>query len=185
MDQIEKYAISDLKEAAQNSRKHTEAQIDQIAVSIERFGWTIPVVIDEKCTIIAGHARIRAAKKLGMKEAPCLVASDWSEEKKEAYQIADNRLSELSEWDNDILSDQMKRLNAIHFDMSFLDMSDFETELFNPVLDPKIDTGDVTKAQVEKTQAGLEGRFDGEQSKGGKAYDITCPHCGEDFEVQI
>ena len=183
MDQIEQRTVASLQAAAQNSRKHTEAQIDQIAESIKRFGWTIPVLIDENGTIIAGHARVRAAKKLGIENAPCIIATGWSEEKKEAYQITDNRLSELSEWDTEILDAQIKRLNAAQFDLGFLDMSDFNTELFSPTLDPKIDTSAVTEDQVSKTQQQQDGKF--AAGEGGQTYSVICPHCGEDFDISL
>jgi hypothetical protein len=184
MDQIEKRPTTSLKAAAQNSRVHTEAQIDQIATSMEKFGWTIPVLLDENGTIIAGHARVRAAIKLKITEVPCLVASGWSEAKKEAYQITDNRLSELSEWDNDILGDQIKRLNAEQFDLGFLDMSGFNVDLFKPMLDPKTNTATITGQQVTDAQAGQNTRFkDGNNTK--QTYEVACPHCGGLFDVSI
>lgn len=182
MDQIETLSLAELKEAPQNSRRHTPEQIDQIAASIEKFGWTIPVLVDEHGMIIAGHARVRAAKKLGITTAPCIVASGWDDNKKEAYQIADNRLSELSEWDTEVLDAQIKRLNAANFDMGFLDMSGFNTDLFKPTLDPKINTGDITGDAIKKAQSGQDNKFSG-QSK--QAYSTVCPHCGEEFDVTL
>lgn len=182
MDQIIKCPLKSLSEAPQNSRKHTESQIDQIAESIKVFGWTIPVLIDENNMIIAGHARVRAAKKLGIVDAPCIIATDWDANKKEAYQIADNRLSELSEWDTDILDAQIKRLNAAKFDMGFLDMSGFNTELYKPSLNPNFKIGDVSGDAVKQAQSGQDNKFD---AKPGQEYAVTCPHCGEDFDVTI
>lgn len=185
MDQIVTRPIANLKAAAQNSRTHTDEQIAQIAASIERFGWTIPVVIDENDVIIAGHARVRAAKTLKMKEAPCIVAEGWSDTKKEAYQIADNRLAEMSDWDMGILGDQIKRLNAEQFDLGFLDMSGFDLELFKPTLAPKINTDAVTAGQVEGAQEGQDGKFDTVNQKPKQAYDVVCPHCGEEYEITL
>jgi len=182
MDQLTQKPIAELQEAPQNSRKHPDKQIDQIAAAIEKFGWTIPVLIDEKGMIIAGHARVRAAKKLGITMAPCLIAAGWDDDKKEAYQIADNRLAELSEWDTPVLEAQIKRLNAAQFDMGFLDMSDFNVELFKPTLSPDIQVGDVTGDAIKKAQAGQDGKF----GKGtGQSYEVVCPHCGGDFDVTI
>lgn len=182
MDQIIKRPLDSLKNAAQNSRKHTEEQIDQIAASIEKFGWTIPVLIDEDGTIIAGHARVRAARKLKLAEAPCIVATGWDDNKKEAYQITDNRLSELSEWDETILSNQIKRLTAANFDLGFLDMSGFDPALFAPNLSPGIKVGDVTGDQVQKAQQGQDGKF---QSPEDQTYSVVCPHCAEAFDVKL
>lgn len=180
--------ISGLVPAAQNSRVHTEDQIDQIAASIKKFGWTIPVLVDEKNMIIAGHARVRAAKKAGIDTAPCIVALGWSDEKKEAYQITDNRLSELSDWDTTILEAQIKRLTAFKFDLSFLDMSGFNLNLdgFKPMLAPTmLGTSLVTDKQVGAVKAGLENQFTDAQEAAKAAYTITCPHCGEDFDVTL
>lgn len=194
MDQIEKRALASLKDAAQNSRKHSAGQIDQIAASIQKFGWTIPVLIDESGVIIAGHARVRAAKQLGMEEAPCIVAAGWTADQKEAYQIADNRLGELSEWDSAILTDQIKRLNAADFDMGFLDMSAFklDMETFAPSLVPTTNTTAVTPQAVANEKEKLANQFQAKDpgapgaAKGlASSYTVICPHCGEEFDVSI
>jgi len=187
MDKIEQRALSDLKAAPQNSRKHGAYQIKQIMASIQKFGWTIPVLIDEENMIIAGHARVTAAKRLGMKEGPCIVATGWTAEAKEAYQITDNRLAEQSEWDEEILNNQIKRLNAANFDLGFLDMTAFNTELFNPSVNPNFDTSNVTEAQAQAASDKLTGQFDPANATApAKAdYTVACPHCGEDFEITI
>lgn len=191
MDQIVHREITSLKNAPQNSRRHPAAQIEQLAASIKKFGWTIPVLIDDAGEIIAGHARVAAARKLGLTTAPCIVATGWSPEQREAYQIADNRLAELSEWDADILANQIKRLNAAQFDMSFLDMKAFDLKLeaFKPALNPTINTAPVTAGQVAKTKDQLENQFappaPGAAPKPQSQYTVTCPHCGEDFDITI
>lgn len=191
MDQIVHREIASLKNAPQNSRRHSAAQIDQIVASMTKFGWTIPVLIDEAGEIIAGHARVTAARKLGFATAPCIVASGWSADQKEAYQITDNRLAELSEWDNDILTAQIKRLNAAQFDLSFLDMTavNLNLETFNPSLTPKLNVTPVTGAAVESQKAELDNQFNPDQGGKGASssvqYTVTCPHCGEDFDIAI
>ena len=191
MDQIVHRELASLKDAPQNSRRHSPEQIAQIAASIQKFGWTIPVLIDDAGEIIAGHARVAAGRKLGLKTAPCIVATGWTAEQREAYQITDNRLGELSEWDNDILTAQIKRLNAASFDLSFLDMKGFNLKLdtFAPTLDPKIDTKPVTGEQVAQVKSALDNQFAPAQADGApkpsSQYTVTCPHCGEDFDVSL
>ena len=183
---VELFSTAELKEAVQNSRVHSEEQIKEIAASIKKFGFTIPVLADEDGVLIAGHARLRAAILIGMKQVPVMIATGWTEAQKEAYQIADNRLAEKSTWDETILADQMKRLNAMEFDLNVLgfDLEKFDLgDAFNPNLAPTADTQDVTAEAVEKTKAGLEGQFSGQ--KPVETYSVVCPECGEEFEVQL
>jgi ParB-like chromosome segregation protein Spo0J len=97
--QIEHWPIDRLVPYARNARTHTDAQIAQIAASIREWGWTIPVLVAEDGTILAGHARVLAAIKLGITEVPVIVARGWSEAKKRAYVLADNKLTLNSGWD--------------------------------------------------------------------------------------
>src|SRR5690606_22386104 len=93
-DKVERRPIDKLVPYARNSRTHSEEQIAQIAASMREWGWTNPVLVDEDGGIIAGHARLLAARKLGLEEAPVMVAKGWSEAQKRAYIIADNKLAE-------------------------------------------------------------------------------------------
>ena len=88
--------IDDVVPYDSNPREHAPEQIEQVANSIKEFGWTMPILIDENNEIIAGHGRLLAGKSLGIKEVPCIVAKGGSEEKKKAYCIADNKLTENS-----------------------------------------------------------------------------------------
>lgn len=85
--------INELKPYENNSRTHDESQIKQICESIKEYGWTNPVLIDEKGMIIAGHGRVEAGKKLDIKEVPCIVLSGLTEAQKKAYVIADNKMA--------------------------------------------------------------------------------------------
>ena len=76
--------LTDLAPYARNARTHTREQIDQIAASMREWGWTCPILVDESNTVIAGHARIEAARKLGWTEVPVVVARGWSEAQKKA-----------------------------------------------------------------------------------------------------
>jgi ParB-like chromosome segregation protein Spo0J len=87
---VERWALERLVPFARNAPTHSSAQVDQIAASMRGCGWTNPVSLDEAGTIIAGHGRVAAARKLGFAEAPVMVAFGWCEAKKRAYVIADN-----------------------------------------------------------------------------------------------
>jgi phosphoenolpyruvate-protein kinase (PTS system EI component) len=98
--------IDDLKPYDKNPRKNENA-VDEVAKSLKEFGFRQPLVIDENHVVIVGHTRLLAAKKLGLKEVPCHIAKDLSEAKIKAYRIMDNRTSEFSDWDKDLLTSEM------------------------------------------------------------------------------
>ena len=110
--------VADLIPYARNARQHSEAQVAQIAASMQEFGWTIPCLIDERDGLIAGHGRIMAARKLGIDQVPVMVAKGWSEAKKRAYVIADNKLALNADWDRDVLSLELGDLDALGFDLA-------------------------------------------------------------------
>ena len=83
---------------ARNARTHSDEQIAQIAASIKEWGWTIPVLVDEAGGIIAGHGRVLAAQLLGIETVPVMIAG-WSDAKKRAYMLADNKLTLNGDWD--------------------------------------------------------------------------------------
>lgn len=105
-----------------NAKKHPKEQVERIAKSIERFGFTIPILVDGSNTVIAGHGRCLAAKMLGIKEVPCLVKETWTEEEVKAYRLIDNKVNE-SAWDEKIIDEELKQILEI-------DMDDFGFDLF-------------------------------------------------------
>jgi DNA modification methylase len=109
--------ISHLIPYARNSRTHSDAQVAQIAASIKEFGFTNPVLIDEKGGIIAGHGRVMAARKLGMAEVPTITLAGLSETQKRAYVIADNKLALNAGWDEETLVNEMNALAEANFDL--------------------------------------------------------------------
>jgi DNA modification methylase len=127
-----------LKPRARLARKHSSKQIRQIADSIEQFGFLNPIIVDENGTIIAGHARWLAAKLLGLAEVPTVQVSSMTEDEKRAYVILDNRLAELSDWDFDVLREEMQLL--LDADLSFdigltgFDASDIDGWAHRPVV---------------------------------------------------
>lgn len=135
--------ISDLIPHARNPRTHSQEQVKQIADSITEWGWTVPILVDEGGGIIAGHGRILAAEALGIEDVPCMVASDWSDEQKRAYVIADNQLTLNGEWDRDLLALEVGELNDLDFDVSLLgiDKGELDSLLSGP-------GGDITEDEV-------------------------------------
>lgn len=124
-DKVEKWKISKLIPYARNARTHSDEQVGQIAASIKEWGWTTPVLVDETGGIIAGHGRTLAAQKLGMTEVPVMVAKGWSDAKKRAYVISDNKLALNAGWDNEMLRLELGELQGMDFD---LDLTGFTAE---------------------------------------------------------
>ena len=143
---------------ARNSRTHTEEQVAQVAASIKEFGFLNPVIIAEDNTILAGHARVLAARKLGLDKVPCIKAENLSEAQKRAYIIADNKLSLNAGWDEELLAIEISDLKNEAFDLSLLGFDDKELDkLLSPDGDDIVDDDFDVDAELEKpavTQAG-------------------------------
>lgn len=129
---IKEIKTSELKEYENNPR-HNESAVDAVAASIENFGFKVPIVIDKDNVIIAGHTRLKAAKKLGIQKVPCIVADDLTEEQVKAFRVADNKTAEIAEWDTDLLEQELAELSVLDFDMQqfgfeSLEENDFESK---------------------------------------------------------
>ena len=136
--EYKKVKVSQLSPYAKNSRMHSDKQVEQICRSISEFGFTNPVLIDESETIIAGHCRILAAKKLGIDYVPAVVLSGLSEQKRKAYVIADNQIALNSEWDIELLNAELESLISSGFDMSVIGFDDNDE---NPDCLPEVEEG--------------------------------------------
>lgn len=121
--QIEQVAISELIPYARNSRTHSDEQVAQIAASIKEFGWTNPILIDGESGIIAGHGRLLAARKLGMKEVPVIQLSGMTDTQKRAYIIADNKLALNAGWDDELLKLEIEEVNLEDFEIELIGFS--------------------------------------------------------------
>ena len=117
-DKVERWSIDKLTPYARNSRTHSDEQISQLAASIKEWGWTTPVLVDEDGSIIAGHGRTLAAQRLKMTEVPVMVAKGWSDAKKRAYVIADNKLALNAGWDNEMLRVEFAELELEGYDLA-------------------------------------------------------------------
>lgn len=116
-NKIEMRNVSELVPYANNSRTHSPQQVGQIAASINEWGWTMPVLVDEKGMLIAGHGRIMAAQKMGIKEVPTMTATGWTEAQKKAYVIADNKLALNADWNIELLKIELQGLQELDFDL--------------------------------------------------------------------
>lgn len=115
--------ISSLQAYARNARTHSKRQIKQIAESIQRFGFTNPVLVSDDGEIIAGHGRVEAAKLIGLKTVPTLALSHLSEAERRAYVLADNKLALNAGWDREILAIELQGLIDLDFDVEITGFS--------------------------------------------------------------
>ncbi|MBR5583468.1 MAG: DUF4417 domain-containing protein [Lachnospiraceae bacterium] len=109
--------VNDLIPYEKNPRRNDKA-VKFVANSIEKFGFKVPIVVDSQMTVICGHTRLKAAKKLGLETVPCVIADDLNEEQIKAFRLADNKVSEQADWDWDLLDGEIN-------DITNLDMGDF------------------------------------------------------------
>ena len=154
--------LDDIHEYEGNPRKNDEA-VEKVAKSIQRHGMSAPISVDADHTIIYGHTRYKACRQLGMKSVPCIIRTDLSPELVRSLRLADNKVGEASGWDSEKLLHELEELTAEGLDMSqfgFVElMSEEEIDAF---FDPA----------EEKPPA-------------PKMQSVTCPKCGEVFEVEV
>lgn len=117
---IEQVAVESLIPYARNSRTHSDEQVAQIAASIREFGWTNPILVDGENGIIAGHGRLLAARKLKMSQVPVIQLDGMTDTQKKAYIIADNKLSDNSDFDSEMLALELTDLHSEDFDIGLI-----------------------------------------------------------------
>lgn len=154
-------AINDLKPYPKNTRMHSDAQIDQIAASLKEFEWTNPVLIDENMGVIAGHARLEAAKRLDLAEIPCIELKGLTEAQKQAYAIADNRLPLNASWNESLLRGELLDLQDAEFDLSLLGFD--ASEIADITLGKEINQPEYDESTADSVEM------------------VTCPECGKSF----
>ena len=138
--------ISDLKPYAHNPKTHPEEQVDKIARSITEFGWTVPILIDADNSIIAGHGRLLAARKLGLVEIPTICIDHLTEAQIRAYRIADNKLTMDGGWDMELLESEIATLKDTAFD---IDLTGFDAEELKETTDEMFSLEDFEFEDVE------------------------------------
>lgn len=134
--------LTEIRPYERNPRRNDDA-VQYVAESIGQFGFKVPIVIDKAGTIVAGHTRYKAAKKLKLKEVPCIVADDLTDEQIKAFRLADNKVGEFAEWDDELLFPELE-------DITGIDMTDFgfvfdELEEDNPYDIPGSEKGSLTE----------------------------------------
>ena len=141
-------SVEDLIPYVNNARIHSQDQINQVAASINEWGFTNPILIDEKNMILAGHCRLLAAQKIKLDKVPVIIARGWSEEQKKAYIIADNKLSLNSSWDDELLKLDLKSLENNGFNLDLVGFNSFELSelMFEAQKEGLTDEDDVPEA---------------------------------------
>ena len=119
MLQHETWPIDKLIEYARNPRKNDHA-VDRVAAAIREFGFRVPVVAKSDGTVVDGHLRLKAAKKLGLTEVPVVLADDMTDLQIKAFRLSVNKMAELAEWDDELLAIELHELNAADFDMALV-----------------------------------------------------------------
>lgn len=141
---FETWPIGKLVEYARNPRKNDHA-VDKIAGAIKEFGFRVPVVAKSDGLVVDGHLRLKAAKKLGLKDIPVILADDMTDAQIKAFRISVNRMAEFAEWDNDLLALELGELGDLGFDLELTGFTDEEIKALMPV--------DVTEGLTEPDDA--------------------------------
>lgn len=164
-ESIEIVALSDLLPYARNSRTHSEAQVKKIIASIQEFGFTNPVLAAEDGEIIAGHGRVMAAKKIGLKSVPVIRLPHLTEAQRRAYVVADNRIALDAGWDQELLRLEIGEIG----DQIDLTVTGFSVDELSQLVLPDASGG----ASEEKT---------GETS--ARKQLVCCPRCTNTFDAR-
>ena len=162
---IEYLLATDLVPYENNSRTHSQQQVDQIKRSMNEFGFTNPILLDENNGIIAGHGRLQAAQELGTKLVPTITLKGLTKAQRKAYVIADNQLALNAGWDNSILGQELSELEKLNFD---LDLIGFDNnEISGLMFEDKEHYPDSSAKEIDPDDYNM-----GHQ----------CPKCGFEFD---
>ena len=145
-----------------NSRTHSDQQVQQVAASIKEFGFTNPILIDEDSGIIAGHGRLQAAQMMGMDEVPTITLEGLTEAQRKAYVIADNKLALNSGWDDELLKVELEILSDLNFDLDILGwdvLPDFKGEVDYSILDDD-DLDDELEGMTDDVKKAIQIEFE-------------------------
>ena len=140
---ITQIKLSDLHEYENNPRNNDGA-VDAVAASIREFGFKVPVIVDCNNVIVAGHTRVKAAKKLGMSAVPCIVADDLTPEQIKAFRLADNKVGEIAFWDFEKLNAELEEL-SLDFDMTEFGFDLEEDDDIEPIDDEELNGSDIVQ----------------------------------------
>jgi ParB family transcriptional regulator, chromosome partitioning protein len=154
--QIEYLKINEIIPYEKNPRRNDQA-VESVAASIREFGFKVPIIIDSDNVIVCGHTRLKAAKKLKLQTVPCVRADDLTEEQIKAFRLADNKTSELAEWDLDLLQSELA------------DIADLDLSLFGFTTGGPETAGGATGDELDL------------EDYGDERFECECPKCGFKF----
>ena len=163
--QIEYVLATDLVPYENNSRTHSQQQVDQIKRSMTEFGFTNPILVDEHNGIIAGHGRLQAAQELGIKLVPTITLKGLTEAQRRAYVIADNQLALNARWDSSILAQELSELEKLNFDLDLIGFDN--SEISGLMFEDKEHYPDSSAKEIDTDDYNM-----GHQ----------CPKCGFEFD---
>lgn len=167
---VEWVEIERLTPYARNPRKN-EQTVEALKNSIQEFGFLVPLMVDKDYVLVTGHTRVKAALLLGWTHLPVVKADDLTKKEVDAFRLIDNKISEISEWDFDMLADQLEELRT-EFDkpMEAFGFKEYMDAPVDDLFDPD-------------NQAKPKGEGDGEKKP--KIVKGICPCCGQEFEVEV
>ncbi|XIA64485.1 ParB/Srx family N-terminal domain-containing protein [Bradyrhizobium sp. TZ2] len=184
---METWPVDRLRPYERNSRRHSAEQIEQIAASIRQWGWTMPILTADDGMVLAGHGRLAAGKLLGMTEVPVIVARGWTDQQKRAYVIADNRLTDASDWDDEILRLELSDLVEGGFDVALTGISEDELSKLSVGVDADAGTAGwrsvaIPRHDVHSVRPAIRGRRasgrQGDQAaRPGQSQSIAARQC--------
>ena len=165
MQHLESWPTDSLIEYARNPRKNDQA-VDRVAAAIREFGFRVPILAKSDKTIVDGHLRLKAAKKLGLEEVPVLLCDDMTDIQVRAFRLSVNKVSEFADWDDEMLRVELDALGVDGFD---LELTGFSLDEVATLL---IDGSDFEPGSEDD-----QGQLDKLDPKM-----VTCPHCSQEFD---
>lgn len=148
-EQISYVKVKDLKLNDRNPRKN-DAAVDVVAKSIDKYGFKNPCIIDKDNVVWCGNTRLKAARRLGIEEVPCIVVDDLTEEQIREYALLDNKTNEIAEWDYDLLAEELQELDLVDFELDWgvnCDVQEKEAEEDNyeipDEIEPRVKSGEL------------------------------------------
>jgi len=175
---VEVWPVDKPQPYPKNARVIPDSAVDLVAKSLTEFGWRQPIVVDEQGVIVVGHTRLRAAKKLGLKQVPVHVMRGVPQDKVDAYRLMDNRSNQETMWDNDILADELLGLKATGFDLSLTGFSASELAQHLGSMETEADVAAVASGKGSNGDDEGDGEAAPPQRPRGA---ILCPRCKKHF----
>ncbi len=173
--------LTDVRPYWRNPRLNDKA-VDAVKESISRFGFNSPLIVDAENVIIAGHTRYKALTQMGFKTAPCVVV-DLPPDKAKAYRVADNKTSELAEWNMANLLPELREIADVASMQVFFGDDDLAALLKASV--GAVDFMPVTQEEIDNVAAEHSARYEDQNTALKSDFvDVTCPHCGESYAIR-